>query len=407
MVPAMVGAVVSMLRAVLETSFASRRYRAWMSLCELICATGMYMHSTGRVCLAIIIFLGIHHLFTEDKTSKRTTLIRTTLMLAGAIILFLPFLDQVSNQGMYLQFKRRQIFGFHEAYPFCWTGLWQNMVTVFSNFHYRAVHHMHFNDSRALLRPVTATGSLGFFWLSLTLIRKKLFRCWLILVFLTTAPLIIVTPGHWRGLYFSPPVALLTLGAGLFFAVLIQLLVTSIPGIAKRRRLRTAMILILVISLLSGLLAYRYESYTSGLYSPRRTDMLTRLYDELADEPDVPHYFSMTIPEMTPGYAIFHLMGSAWFSRYGALAFDPIRHMRDTSRGKRLDPGTLDADTARFVLSNRDMKRLKEVKTIFHGYTLIYLPVSQLILVEVKGEDDETGMDGSGDLSSVKIRTGA
>lgn len=370
----------------LDKLFASKGSAAWILPAGVLGACALYIHSTGRVVLPLILWIGLKQSFLNPTSRRRRIIIRMAAAILLILVLFSPFIIFTVHDPAYFYFKKRQIFGMHEAYPFSWNGLLTNAFTVFSNFNYRAVLHMHFKDTYPLLKPITGTGAIGFVWL-LILHRKQRFLTGLpAALCISLLALIAVTPGHWRGLYFSLPVAFLTLGAGVFYSRVIDDVferATALPRFSKRLRIiqgAAAMAFVLMIAWA------RIPTFYAGPFSPPRKDMVTLLYEDMADEPDVPHYFSSGIPEMKPGYAIYEFLGSAWFSEYSVVDFDPLRIRVSDTKSKTLSLDLLNVPEVRFVLKSDEVRRLEDIYRVFHGYRLVHLNRSGQKLVVVQGE---------------------
>ncbi|HPQ38975.1 MAG TPA: hypothetical protein PLV45_01250, partial [bacterium] len=333
----------------LEKLFTVRESPIWMIPSAILGAVAVYMHSTGRMAIPLIAWLGLKASVAGRGIERNRMIRRTAGTLALLALLFLPFILFTMDHPAYYYFKKRQIYGLHEAYPFSWQGLMTNGFTVFTNFNYRAVLHMHFKDAFPLLRPVTGIGVIGFLWL-VTLERdRRRLEGLPAALFFSLVPLVFITPGHWRGLYFTVPVAILTLGAGIFYSRVIDAFIPPVrSGSQVKTRCRCGRV-ITVTALLITVAILRVPTFYHGPFSPPLKDMITRLYEDMAEEPDVPHYFSSGIPEMKPGYAIYELLGSAWFSEYGVLDFDPLRVRIDEKRSRSLSLKSLKGSEIRIV----------------------------------------------------------
>ncbi|MCD4653921.1 glycosyltransferase family 39 protein, partial [bacterium] len=323
--------ILFLLICCLERTFQSSGKIWWILPSAFLTATSMYMHSTGRVALVLVSIFGLYRVFSGSITERRMNIFKLLGVMTITLLLFTPFVIYAYDNPRYFFFKRRQIFGLHEAYPFFWTGLWHNMISVLSNFNYRAQHHMHFPENLSLLRPITGAGAIGFFWLMLRNWKDPRYILWITSLVLTVIPLMMITPGHWRGLYFSPSVAFLTLGAGLFYywviisAVPLISSLNSVTSLKNQSRSHVFIVICCAIIFIGTIAFIRIPTFYAGSRAPVLPDTVTLLYMDLKDEPDVPHYFSSTIAEMKPGFAIFEFLGSAWFSEYAVLEFEPLR----------------------------------------------------------------------------------
>lgn len=383
---AFIAILLFLLVTYLDRALDSQKSLLWIAIVSILSVVPMYLHSTGRAAPVIVFFCGLYRIITAKKVLRMTMFWRFMAILSCSIICFTPFLAFVKNHPEYLAFKRRQIFGFHESYPFSWSGLWSNFISVLGNFNYRAIHHMHFSANAPLLRPVTATGVIGFLWLSPRMIKNRVVVYWYAVLVATVLPLTIVTPGHWRGLYFSAPVAFLTAGAGLFYAVIASQLALGVSRCLNRRALRKPVCWLLLGVCLSMVFCFRVSTYYSGKSAPPRTDLFTKLYYDMETEPDTPHYFSVTIPEMKSGYAMFELLGTAWFSEYGVLEYDPLRLMHSPHQGRALRSDLIGDKTIELVLRSSDGDRLRAIGRSFKETEVTKLEKSGLLILTINGD---------------------
>ncbi len=176
----------------------------WIWMTALLLAFAIYLHGSGRIVPVIFGINAIILVIRNAKEHRRSSLLRLLLIVTIVLVITLPFVVMVAENQQYIELKKRQIFGIHESFPFSWKGLLENAATVFGSFNYRARLHMLFSDRYPLMHPFMGVGAIGGIWLLIRNISRGWMRGLLLAFVLTSLPLIALTPGHWRGLYFSP-----------------------------------------------------------------------------------------------------------------------------------------------------------------------------------------------------------
>ncbi|MBN1296143.1 hypothetical protein JXA80_05135 [bacterium] len=380
-----VAALVLLLLLTTEIMLTPGRSIAWTIPVSLVATTAMYMHSTGRIVVPLLLWIGFCQWRTASPSNRPVIRQRLFFSILLITIFFIPFLAYTAHHPMYFLFKKRQIFGVHEHFPFSWSGLLTNTRSVLLNFHYKASLHMHFDESSPLLLPLTVIGSLGCIAAMTGRSVSSVMPGWRPALTLSLVPLIAVTPGHWRGLYFTVPVTLLTLGAGVFFSCvtdsIIQWLTRKQTGSRIQQRLTTGF----TAGILIVMAAVRVPTLVDCVQSKPPIDTVTRLYEDMAHEPDIPHYFSARIPEMKRINAIFHCIGTAWFKEYGIFRFDPMMIVLDEHHGRLLDARCTEGKEIRLVLAPDEIRRQKEIQSNLGSARMIILERSQLPMVVVNG----------------------
>jgi hypothetical protein len=360
----------------LDNMLSPHRHAAWSILTGLFLVIPAYIHSIGRIHIVIAAVTVICRC-SQRKNRIPWNVVRPRLFqLAGvSMALILPLVVYILKNPGYLEFKRRQIFGLHDMYPFSWIGLYENFKTVLTGFHYKSGLHMLFPPDKPLLHPVIGAGVIGGIWLLLKNQHRQGFPGLMTAILFTTVPLSFVTPGHWRGLYLSPAVALLTLTAGIFYFWCVE----NIFGAKKPGKTNGLMILVSVL-LTGALAAAQLPRYSKIPFLPPRINQITLLYEDLSEAPDVPHYFSHTIPEMIPGFAICDLVGSAWLSEYAVLYFEPLQIRSESGVIWDTSREAVAFDEIRVVLSQYDRRHLPALEKTFGAVELSQLPNSSLYL---------------------------
>lgn len=360
----------------LDHVFSSSKPYAWSVLAGLLTVLPAYIHSIGRVNLVIVIIF-IASRFIQNKQILQWNKIKTRIYLVSCIAIFLliPLMLFIWKTPGYLDFKRRQIYGFHESFPFSWAGLYQSFYDVLTSFHCKSGRHMFFPSDQPLLQPIIAVGVIGGLWLLIKNIRRSHFATLLSAVFLLTVSLAFITPGLWRCLYFSPSIAMLTIVAGIFYFWCVERLV----GMKNNKISASVLIAVSIIIAIA-----QVPGFFKQPFPPPKLNISTLLYKDLSEAPDVPHFISGSIPEILPGFAICDLIGSAWLTEYAVLYFEPVQ--LKTQRGIIWDSSEelFENEEIRLVLTQEDTNHIPVLENIFGPFDISELPNSSLILGVVK-----------------------
>lgn len=352
--------------------FVSDRPLIWSVLAGLLTILPTYIHSIGRINLAVVIVFIITQLHRKIRENQWKKVKAGIYCFVGIVVSFsVPMVLFIWRTPGYIEFKKKQIYGFHTSFPFSWAGLYKNFYDVFMSFHYKAGQHMFFPSDQPLLQPVIAIGAIGGIWLLLKNIHRPHFATLFSAILLSTVPLAFLTPGLWRCLYFSPAVAFLTISAGIFYYWCIERLLGS-----KKSNLSVGLLVVVGIIMVAA----QIPGYHKQPFPPPNLNINTLLYMDLSKAPDVPHLFSGSIPGMPPGCAIYDLIGSAWVSEYAILYFDPIR--LESRRGIVWDPSEkmFEFKEIRLILSQDDTEKIPMLEELFGDIALSKLPNSSLIL---------------------------
>lgn len=338
-----------------------------------------YLHSLGRIVFCIVWLQAFCETGERSQADRKRVWIRMSQYTLLVTLLMIPFISYVLENPAYLDFKERQVFGIHEAYLFSWQGLADNIRTVLGSFTYRSMHHMLFSETRPLMHPLAGAGAIG----GILLLIRTGGRCrrtgLSIAILITTLPLIFLTPGHWRGLYMAPALIMLNLLAGVFYSWC----VAAVTGRLKESRGRYLQSLsgILMVLIIGGI---QMPWIIGAPGKAPESDQLTRLYADLQDVPDVPHYFSKSVGGLTPGYALFDLFDSKIPGKTGVIDLNKMLVTDGIGLiGKFSDLAAVSKET-RLILTTEDMRFMPAVISVNRVITSRELPDSGLILVVIR-----------------------
>ncbi|MBN1879246.1 hypothetical protein JW823_03970 [bacterium] len=375
----MVASLILVSMVTVENMMSRQNARIWILVTAFLMTAASYMHSSGRIVPVITIALAVERIIERSDLPRKTRLLRLVQTVLIFFLLMIPLLDYIASNPEYLVFKKRQIYGIHESYPFSWHGLLTNMLTVLGSFHYRAINHMLFTNKLPLMHPFIGVGSIGGIWLLIFNRHTRSQRVLLMAIFFTLIPLFILTPGHWRGLYFAAPVAMSHLAAGYFVSECLA----GLPGLRRLTKRRGMMATAVFVCLILAM-TLQLPWMLGGPGKPSDEDRVTRLYRDLEQEPDVPHYFSTAIYELKPGYAMFELFGSTWFSEYASIDLKQMKLLDSTGRVTDFVMNAEYAPEIRLVITEDDLSLFGD--QVFWGGTVICqdLPASGLIVIVIR-----------------------
>jgi len=305
--------LLAILCLALKMRYSSNKFK-WIFLMSLISGFAWYVHSMGRLAPIFACSAIIAGIFEENRQIRRKYYKGLLMLVAVVIAISVPMMIFILKNGAYMFYKKRQIFGFHENYPFSWPVLLNNIFITFTNFNYKAVLQAHFNDNYPLMRLVTASGLFG--GIGIFVKNRQFYSAKLVLIILiiTILPLCIITPGTWRGLYFTPAIVTLTIISGIWTVFAIK----NILGIDEKKCLIAVGFILVLIGLI------RIPTFYSGPQAaPDGDSEITRLYQDLASQPDVPHFFSQSVDQSFPGNAIYEYSRSAYLFEYYIFMFEP------------------------------------------------------------------------------------
>ncbi|MBN1355313.1 hypothetical protein JXA40_03475 [bacterium] len=362
------------LAMVYRTGKTSRWIPAAVRL-SILSSLAMYIHSSGRIVgVAVLAAIGLLWLRKTPKIPWNPAAM-IILYLTSVALLCLPLFSAFIRTSDYFFFKNRQIFGLHENYPFSLTGLIRNIWSLVVNFNYSARLHAMFDERVPLLFFLTAALFLcGLWFLSRTAGRIES-QILLLGFFLASAPLILITPGNWRGLYFAPSTAMATLIGGVAAGVILNAVLPA--GTAVRT--------VLTLAILGAVAWNRVPEMIAG--SPLIGTQATLLFEDLRDEPDVPHFFSRNLDQCAPHLSIYEFTKGAYFDEYHVMLFDPLRYMIGYESETELSPGTLEGRAAVLVFSPSDRKYENTLRKVFRGSKIGVLPRSGIRVLRIPQTD--------------------
>ncbi len=336
----------------------------------LISGVGIYFHSIGRLIpLLTIMYFLIFGLHSTKKDKWMHIWNNMILFLLVATIIALPLIYSICSDKGYLFFKNRQIFGLHEHYPFSWKGFIKNGISVIGTFNYQAGKQYFFHSEKPLLDFWSASGVWGGLVFILKNRKYYKFQSMMLTILLTTMPLVLVTPGPWRGLYWAPAVAAITILSAIWW-------VHAIRALAKRSVF--CMIFLLFLAMV------RIPSFYHGPMSPGpASDQVTMLFEDLSTEPDVPFFFSRNLEQCMPGIALFEFTKGAYLSEYHVFMVNPLRFMIGYEFESILDDSMLDGRSACLVFAKDDSPEIPRVQKMFDASYLDILPKSQLKILRI------------------------
>ncbi|MBN1550661.1 hypothetical protein JW979_04295 [bacterium] len=353
----------------------------------LLSAVAVYIHSSGRIVPVIILGYGVLTFFNKSMASQRSRIAKEMVIFTAVLtILCTPLIIAIFRSGGYLFNKRRQIFGFHEKYPFEWMELLRIIRITLTNFNYRAELQSFFPGDKPLLPFVTATGFLGGIWLLLKNIKTLSVKGIVLALSTSILALCVITPGNWRGLYFTPAVGLAILLAGLWFGHFINLFLT--------RRYHINIIVAFMFLMAVGWI--RIPSFHSG---PRKlpviNEQVTVLFSDLQHQPNVPHFFSRNLHQCAPNLAVYEFTKGTYADEYYVFLFDPLRYMSDYNSENAFPPENLSDKPFVMVFSPQDNDRINEIQKLFKNSRIKKLQKSGLLTLEINfpGSEPELNPD--------------
>ncbi len=124
----------------------------------------------------------------------------------------------------------------------------------------------------------------------------------------------------------------------------------------------------------------------SGPVAPQKIDRITKLYGELENEPDVPHYFSSSLKELKPGYAIFELLGEIRFTDAAVIDFERFKLTFSDGTDHDFQSFLEEVPELRLIVDRGDEPYLHLLSRADRELTLSNLPDSGLILVVIRNK---------------------
>jgi len=321
------------------------------------------------VMLITIALLGLY----KNRWNKFGYFIKQTcLYLLATFILFIPMIIYLAGDTNYFFFKNRQIYGFHESYPFTLTGLMHNIWTIMITFNYRAWLTTQFPNTAPLLMFIAASAFLGGIWL---LVRNRgdyrvqVLFCGVLFAFL---PLCIVTPGNWRGLYLTPLVTMIFIISGLWIGTITNILFSG-------NKILTYLSLLFFFLLVGW-----YQIPILFRNSPKTYTRQTQLYADILKEPNIPHYFSHNLSQCSPNIAMYEFTKGDFLVEYYVFLLNPLRYMIDYDYEAVLNCETLKGKPAVFVFSPHDYQYIQHIQKQFPNSVIDSLPASKLKVLRIK-----------------------
>ncbi len=291
-----------------------------------------YFHSMGRLVPVMMVLSMILILIRFPRGSRWKAATGVFMAVALVLLLSTPMTVYIKTTGGYLYYKKRQILGFHESFPFSWHALKANVYITLTNFNYLARLQTHFPADKPLLRYFTAAGVIGGLCLLWRTRRNINMNMLTIGIIMCIAPLCIVTPGAWRGVYFTPGVVLLTILSAIWWGDLFRVMTAW----------NSRKTLLISLLFLMGLTIIRVPGFYRGKYAPpRANNQITRLFADLETAPKVPHYFSSDLDQCIPGNAIYEFTKGAYFSEKAVFKKKPLRLLNDNVSEIEMSPGSL------------------------------------------------------------------
>ncbi len=351
-------------------NFSRAKHLVFLSICSI---TAMYLHGSGRIVpMVALVILADDFIRSKSVRKKRRKdiFLFSSAVTVGAV----PFVYFALHSPGYLFFKKRQIFGLHKDYPFTWSGLRDNILSVLLNFNYRAKLQAHFSQNAPLLEALTAGCFLG----GVILVWKYRNEIWsrLIIVglFFSIVPLWFITPGNWRGLYFTPAVTLAVILAGIWIAWILKFF---FPGKAI---LQWGCIILLFVVLD----CQRVPGFIT--VSPKMSagnNQITRLYADLQSEPDHAHFFSRNLDQCAPDIAIYEFTKKSVFTESHVFLLHPLRFMVGYKAEAALDSAYLAGQPATLVFAPSDISEIPRIQRMFPGAFTTILPESGLTALRI------------------------
>jgi hypothetical protein len=354
-----------------------KRWIPTVLILGILSSLAMYIHSSGRIILCLVVLVCTVSGIRESGWICRKNLAQIGLYLLIFMTLSAPLIYSLSTTSNYFFFKNRQIFGLHEEYPFSWVGLVQNIWSVASNFNYKARLHALFSERFPLLSFGTGTAFLCGIWLMLRKIKNFRMQVWAAGLAVAVGPLVIITPGNWRGFYFAHAVVMVTILGGIAAGALMNSLFP-----------RNQMFQITGVLCLLGCLSWVQlpELYA---HTPKITTQETKLFEDLRKEPNIPHFFSHNLHQCSPRLAVYEFTKGAYFEEYYVMLFNPLRFMVSYDTETALDQDCLGGSPAVFVFSLKDKDQLRSIQRQFPGAEQDVLPLTRLTVLRIPGTKDD------------------